>query len=247
MCRSQGIFPLPVSGAERKPQARLTRAGRRRQGEDLQLDEVSRCLNALSSSRAGCALRPHAHCGDISATVLQRRVLEELSSQLRTLGRPEPSAGALAALLKSHDSYNVAREVPRRPYDAAKVRVLREGTVPKPLLESELLHGIQREVAADPLKHILKSDEEMSEIREGDFVKPYTDPLLRSRASLLELVRKLHVHHLITFRRVARAKVGVFTVVKKDESLRLIFDCRETNLLCRPPPTSEMATAAALA
>ena len=162
--------------ARLKPQSRLTRAGRHRQGEELQLNEVARCLNALASSRARCELRPFSHCGDVSETVLQRRVLEELSSQIRTLGQPYSSAGALLSLLKSRDNHNVDREVPRRPYDAARVRVLCEGTVPKSRLDSELLRGTQRAVAEDPLRRMLRSDAEMTEIREGDFVLPY--PLL---------------------------------------------------------------------
>ena len=77
----------------------------------------------------------------------------------------------------------------------------------------------------------------MDEVGQGEFVVPYTDPRLRSRDSLLRLVHALRQHKLITCRRVERAKVGIFTANKKDESIRLMFDCRVASLLCRPPLT----------
>ena len=56
------------------------------------------------------------------------------------------------------------------------------------------------------------------------FVLPYTDPVLRRRGEMESLVRKLAATGFLTFRKMARSKVGVFCVAKKDDQLRLIFD-----------------------
>ena len=85
MVRSQGIFPVHSVGEERTPHSRLTRGARRRHGLAQQVDEVSRCLNAMAASRAECAMRPVAHCGDISGSRLQGKVREELPSQMDSL------------------------------------------------------------------------------------------------------------------------------------------------------------------
>eukprot|EP00974_Lingulodinium_polyedra_P067354 6522346-Lingulodinium_polyedra.AAC.1 len=48
------------------------------------------------------------------------------------------------------------------------------------------------------------------------------------------------------FRRKARSTAGVFTVSKRDESLRLMLDCRFANVLQKKPPSTDLATASAL-
>eukprot|EP00972_Heterocapsa_arctica_P055099 8126776-Heterocapsa_arctica.AAC.1 len=60
------------------------------------------------------------------------------------------------------------------------------------------------------------------------------------------LVDRLMGMNLFTYKKRANANIGVFRVVKKDESLRLVFDCRPTNALCEPPPRAHLATAGAL-
>eukprot|EP00974_Lingulodinium_polyedra_P025306 2445728-Lingulodinium_polyedra.AAC.1 len=40
--------------------------------------------------------------------------------------------------------------------------------------------------------------------------------------------------------------MGVFTVAKKDGSLRLVFDRRPANVLRKKPPSTDLATASAL-
>eukprot|EP00972_Heterocapsa_arctica_P096796 14281036-Heterocapsa_arctica.AAC.1 len=58
------------------------------------------------------------------------------------------------------------------------------------------------------------------------FGRPYTDPLLERPGALRRLVVKLHADGLFVFTRRCRAKTGVFTVGKKDGSLRLVYDRR---------------------
>ncbi len=62
-----------------------------------------------------------------------------------------------------------------------------------------------------------------------------------------ELVGLLQTAGVLGFRKRARSKVGVFTVVKTDGSLRLVVDCRLPNALHKPPPYTDLATAGAFA
>eukprot|EP00973_Karenia_brevis_P058909 8201466-Karenia_brevis.AAC.1 len=41
---------------------------------------------------------------------------------------------------------------------------------------------------------------------------------------------------------MVQCTAGVFFVVKKDDTLRLILDCRPVNQCCRPAPYSSLAT-----
>jgi hypothetical protein len=115
--------------------------------------------------------------------------------------------------LKSKDVYDLDREATRRPYDESKVRVVREGIVPRDL------HGLVgpagQEVLRDPERYVLKTDEELKRLQPEDFNKPYTDPLLKRKGQMEGLLQKLHQIDFLTFRRRARAKVGLFTVEKK--------------------------------
>ena len=166
---------------------------------------------------------------------------------MRQLGVPSKPAGALSELLKSSDVYELDRAISMRPYVADKVKAVREGTVPRSILQSSLLVGDARRAAEDPFRRIVKSDAEIAELKPEDYILPYTDPVLRRKGEMEGLVRKLAATGFLTFRRVCRSKVGVFCVAKKDDQLRLIFDCRATNILCKPPPTAELATPNAFA
>ena len=66
-----------------------------------------------------------------------------------------------------------------------------------------LLHVVGPEAQCfvkDPQKYIFKTDEEISSMADEEFVRPYTDPVLRSRAQMRLLIAKLVDAQLITFR-----------------------------------------------
>ena len=73
----------------------------------------------------------------------------------------------------------------------------------------------------------------------------YSDPRLHDRAALLELAKDLQVNGLIQFRTHRRTQVGVFTVYKKGNRLRLVFDSRQTNAFCYRPPKTRLASPSA--
>ena len=94
-----------------------------------------------------------------------------------------------------------------------------------------------------------RTPEEIEGLRgSGSLVEPYWDAgLRRSRDLRLQLYQALHAANLLTFRRRRKARVGFFTVRKKDtDQQRLIIDARQANSCHRPPPTTRLATPAGM-
>ena len=118
--------------------------------------------------------------------------------------------------------YDLDRQVSVRLYEAERIRAVREGVVPRDILQSSLMQGLAREAAENPLSYILKSDDEMAKLRPEDFVEPYLDPVLRGHRAMRELINKLHAAGLLTWRRRCRAKAVCFCVARKDVNLKLI-------------------------
>eukprot|EP00972_Heterocapsa_arctica_P111430 16405310-Heterocapsa_arctica.AAC.1 len=74
------------------------------------------------------------------------------------------------------------------------------------------------------------------------------DPVLRRNpVEYTKFVSSLHERGLIHFRPADGdpGRLGVFCVVKKDNSLRLVFDTRGVNLMFRDPPSTRLSSAGA--
>jgi hypothetical protein len=75
----------------------------------------------------------------------------------------------------------------------------------------------------------------------------YNDPLLMNDKKVYaDFVKDLYKRKLLMFTRRPKERVGVFFVLKKDGSLRMIIDARRTNARFRPPPGVSLATPEAL-
>ena len=101
----------------------------------------------------------------------------------------------------------------------------------------------------EPLKYILKSDEELAADVNNGLLRgqPYWDPVLRnSKAKKREFLLALHRARLLTWRRRVHSRVGCFVVRKKDGMQRRVLDARWTNRMCRPPPLSRLAVPSAI-
>ena len=59
-------------------------------------------------------------------------------------------------------------------------------------------------------------------------------------------MEKLHHRGLLAYRMKANTFVGVFTVAKKQDQLRLIFDCRAANAVHRTTTSADLATPSAI-
>lgn len=131
-----------------------------------------------------------------------------------------------------------------KPYEADKVRAIREGVEPRDL--RKIVGPMGRYILNRLRETVLKTQSELDQTPPADFVKPYLDPRLRDPAAMKELCDKLGRAGLLTYRKENRCNIGCFTVSKKDGSLRLIFDCRPMSALCRPAPHTELSTPGAL-
>ena len=152
--------------------------------------------------------------------------------------------GSLSEVLSSRNTYELEQSSTRRPYDPALLNVVKQGVQAKEL--RPLVDDTARTFLDNPDKYILKSDAEIDATPDSEFGLPYTDPVLTSSPQLMhDLIVKLHELGLIVFKRAKVATVGLFTVAKKDGTLRLVFDCRPANALHRPPPTTHLATSGA--
>ena len=206
---SRGPSTSERAGASATSKAKCARQSR---GLDKQIDDAVISLNALGAARAGRGLcyepRPS---GKLVSDEAGADICARLGRYVREVGRPpgiEP-AGALRELLKSKDMYSLDRESTRRPYNRDLVRVVRDGITPRRL--EDLLPEHARAPLKRPSSYIVKDDADMKEV-EADLVKPYTDPLLKQRGNMLDLVRRLAAVGFIVYRRVRRCRVGVSTV-----------------------------------
>ena len=116
--------------------------------------------------------------------------------------------GALANLLKCRDVYDAEAASPIVPYDAQKLRVLRGETVPKDVL------GLVDGEAAEFLRHPERMVRPAADWEaEAARVQPHWDTRLAQSPTLrAELVRRPDRAGLVTYRRRARRRTGLFFV-----------------------------------
>eukprot|EP00973_Karenia_brevis_P079251 10997002-Karenia_brevis.AAC.1 len=100
----------------------------------------------------------------------------------------------------------------------------------------------------EPDKYILRDGGELELANDhDDRITPYWDPKLRfSRQEQKRFFSRLHSLQLVGYRRSIRGRVGMFFVLKKDGSLKMIIDGRESSRLCKKPPHSWLGTVSAL-
>ena len=97
-------------------------------------------------------------------------------------------------------------------------------------------HG--REILKDAERTMLSGDAE----HRGERPKIYMDDALkRDKKLYLQFVVDLYKRNMIRFSETCASVITPFFVIKKDGRLRLVLDCRETNLLFKESPNIAMA------
>ena len=71
----------------------------------------------------------------------------------------------------------------------------------------------------------------------------YMDPVLKNNPKKYALfVRRCHAIGILDFTLQCKSELGIFFVKKKHNKLRMILDCRATNLLSKTPPPTSLVT-----
>ena len=69
------------------------------------------------------------------------------------------------------------------------------------------------------------------------------DPVLKNNPKKYALfVRRCHAIGILNFTLQCKSELGIFFVKKKHNKLRMILDCRATNLLFKTPPATNLVT-----
>lgn len=98
-----------------------------------------------------------------------------------------------------------------------------------------------RRVLDRPFDYIVKTDSELAGMEDGARVPVYSDPALTGDG-LLGLVDRLYDVGIITFRRRARSKIGLFCVSKKSGGISDSYSIvgRRTPSTENPQPLSSL-------
>ena len=117
------------------------------------------------------------------------------------------------------------------------------------------LEGKAGEMLRDFESHMLQHDVNwVAFSQHTEPVKPYSDPQLSQRGFYGDFLARLQQCGILAFSLQPRGRVGAFCVSKKPKEVdgrvvqrqRLILDCRQTNMLFRAPPLTELGSLSAL-
>ena len=217
-CRAQA-FPLIASSLYEGPAWQAGADAAWPLGPPAEIiDEVDFCLSQLGAARSGRPLVTPPFAKPLGATPAASHfgasaTRDRLRARLTSLGPPpsdQTPHSALQDLLRSADTVHLARDAVVRPYEADKVRLMKEGIHPRPMLD--LISGRARELADDAWRSLVRRDANEVE----DLVEPYTDPALRDPKAMRDLIRRLHAVGLVGFRRRRRGTIwGVYRAQKR--------------------------------
>ena len=215
---------------------------------ELLVDDAVGALGGLATARTrdplDCSASSPSFFG-LPGAACANRIREGLRDRVRLFGAPTeslpPAGSCLSSVLGSQNTVNPDPVSTVRPYLAEKLKVVSSEHRTVDLLP--LLTGDALAYAIDP-QLILKGD---LDVDPADRPQLYTDPALQDRKGLLALVHMLLHRGLVVARLTRIATVGIFTVFKKGDLLRLVFDCRLSNLFCHKPPHSHLSTVGAVA
>ncbi|CAJ1358771.1 unnamed protein product [Effrenium voratum] len=174
---------------------------------------------------------------------------EDIARRVESYGGRPDNLDEEAALRDMRDKANLYGQEDKNvvPMCLDRIKILQRSLDPIPAMElaSPEAGAFLRGFAT----MIERPAEELEALRSsGGLVEPYWDAGLRKdRGRRVQLYQMLWKSGLLDFRRRRKARVGLFTVRKKQNWQRLIVDARQANFLQQAPPTARLATAAGLA
>eukprot|EP00973_Karenia_brevis_P022788 3135586-Karenia_brevis.AAC.1 len=154
--------------------------------------------------------------------------------QDRVSSRPCPADGisdeeAFRALLKGRSGYDDPM-TSVAPYKRELVSL--PASVDDAPFAAEVADDTIRNQLCNFETQLLRSDEEMKDLQPVlDGIEPYMDVVLRrSRWHYVKFLKDLQRRKILYWSTTPREHCAVFFVKKKDNTLRLIIDCRRTNV-----------------
>ena len=231
-------FPLPLLREE--VVGRLPFDGPLRQ-----LDVAAKTLNDL----AAVPFHETKPCPDQQPTLVQKWIMGDLWRRIQEYG-PSPDdlseETALGELVATRDLYSQEAGTRVADFDIEKIKVLKRSLEPT----------CTQQLGPEEVQHFIRHYDEFierppCELESPDFESSLPEPfwaskLKRSRKQRIMLYQRLHACNLLALRRRRKARAGIFSVMKKDQTQRLIVDARQANACHYRPPTTRLSTPSGL-
>ena len=260
--RQRDVFPLPTIKVLDLVRGDVCRSVQQRVAKRREKTiRVNKAILALNSFFFGGPQRYTAcEVEDVSLLPsVQRDAISLIQSRVSDLGAPEPAwrSEALKVLRASAPSAYSEPEVDTGSTVPMKLDALSlpSGTVSGVDLVGSLSGHVK--VMVENFEDFLLADASswnaLSDVASS--MEPYNDPLLNTRAGYLQFLSRLYDSGVLAFSGACRGRVGVFCVSKKPKVIngetihrqRLVLDCRQTNLIFKPPPPTRLGSLSSLA
>jgi hypothetical protein len=235
--RREGLFPLRRGTLSADVIAGLPSAHIKRLARDV--DQALWSLNWMhgEGSRPEAAPFIGGTSGKIErlSSMAQRRCEIHALAALRSDSALSPQK-ALEGLLKGRSPYSVEAPTSTAAFVNASV------SLPSSVREGPLLTSLLPEAAKEKLErfetHMLRDSVEVTRLQSINGAgNVYFDPVLKNNPhKYANFVRRCAKIGLLEYTTECICQLGIFFVVKKNRKLRLILDCRASNILFRDPP-----------
>ena len=222
------VFPLPTGPLH---------------GERSLARQAAIGLNRLAGSKYN-SVSQHLHR---PATAVQQLAFDNIDVAIAEAGDcPEHlnGRGALLDMMKSHPTYGEPSTL--APFVHEKLKILQSLGRPKnlrDLVPPQVMPLLQRRSTHIEMTPA-EVDKRLKEDPSACPPRPYWDPVLKnSKAIRTKLLIDLWRVGVISFRTSIKASVGLFFVKKKTpEFIRMVVDCRISNIHHRSPPVTRLGS-----
>jgi len=232
------LFPVPLLTVP-SPKVECSRPVRQRHSrERICVERANRVIGGLNWM-AGCDASDLGGAPSRAQEEVQSRAL----ARAKAVSPPPPDLSgetALRGLLKGRDDYSCSDvkvasfrlDRVALPTDVARCPMLKDIA---PADVKGALDNLEQEV--------LLPDREAQALLDAHGIAPYWDPgLTRSRCRYRQLLVELDRRGLLHWSQQPAEEVGIFFVAKTNGKLRMIVDCRRSNLRFRRPPGVSLCT-----
>lgn len=222
------VFPLPIGPLH---------------GERSLAGQAAIGLNRLAGSKYN-SVSQHLHR---PATAVQQLAFDTIDKVIAEAGEcPEHlnGRGALLDMMKSHPTYGEPSTL--APFVHEKLKILQSLGRPKnlrDLVPPQVMPLLQRRSTHIEMTPA-EVDKRLKEDPSACPPKPYWDPILKNSKSVrTKLLVDLWKVGVVSFRTSIKASVGLFFVKKKTpEYIRMVVDCRISNVHHRSPPVTRLGS-----